>query len=530
MKLAYKLFVAFLLTNLIGIALLVISMQYFMRQYFFDFVSQIELNKTDDLRQKLSEEYQQKRSWDELRDNESHWQDLLRRSKHLRVPHRPPPPPDGMGPPHRPPPPVGMGPPHRPPPPVGMGPPPRPPDQAGLPPPPEMVDDMLSIKDIPGPPIKSRLHLPHDPRQIGPRLALFDAEKRRVAGRQADLAHFTLQAIEVDKKTVGWVGIQRVETVFAPKDIGFIRQQTRGIYISSLGVLLFSMIVTWLLAQHLVKPIRKLTVATQALAARRFSTRVTIRSRDEVGLLADDFNQMAYTLEQYEQLRQQWLADVAHELRTPLSILRGEVEALQDGIRKADADTLESLHTEALHLNRLVDDLRTLSLADSQALNLRRQPVNPLLVLQQSLNQFEARFAQQKIQVRVNFSGGLKKLYLAGDSDRLLQVFNNLFENTWRYVDKPGWLKIISTRLENSIQLDLIDSGPGVSDYALPHLFDRLYRAEPSRNRSQGGSGLGLAICKSIIEAHGGEISVQSGVEGGLWFKIILPISSFGQQ
>lgn len=514
-KLAYKLFVAFLLTNFIGIALLVMSMQYFMRQYFFDFVSQIELNKTHDLIQKLSKEYQQKGSWDELRENQSHWQDLLRRSNNLRVPHRPPPP---MGFQHRPPP----RPPHRPP--DGMGPPHRPPDHAALPPP-ELIEEMISIKDIAGPPIKPIPHLPPDPMWIAPRLALFDAEKQWVAGRAADLAHFMLQAVEVNEKTVGWVGIQRVETVFAPKDIGFIQQQTRGIYISSLGVLLFSVIFTWLLAQHLVKPIRKLTTATQALAARRFSTRVTIQSQDEVGQLANDFNQMAYTLEQYEQMRQQWLADVAHELRTPLSILRGEVEALQDGIREADAETLESLHTEALHLNRLVDDLRTLSLADSQALNLRRQPVNPLSVLQLSLNQFQPRLAQQKIKVRADLSSQ-KMACLAGDSDRLLQVFNNLLENTLRYVDKPGWLKIVPTLSENSIQLDLIDSGPGVPDYALPHLFDRLYRAEPSRNRSQGGSGLGLAICKSIIEAHGGEMSVQKGVEGGLWFKMILPISS----
>ncbi len=551
-KLAYKLFVAFLLTNIVGIVLLVGGMQYFMRQYFFDFVRQIELNKIDHLVQRLADEYRQKGSWEDLQENQSHWQNLLRLSNasHSPPPMGPPPRPphEGMRPPPRPPhegmrppprpPHEGMRPPPRPPH-EGMGPPPRPPHEGMGPPPghggdhqppsfrppPELVDEMLSIKDIPGPPVKPIPNSPPDPMMIAPRLVLFDAEKRWVIGRQTDLDNFALRTIEVNGKTVGWVGIQRVETFFAPKDIEFIQQQTRGIYISSLGVLLFSIIVTWLLAQHLVKPLRKLTTATQALAARRFGTRVTVKTQDEVGQLATDFNQMAYTLEQYEQMRQQWLADVAHELRTPLSILRGEVEALQDGIREADDETLESLHAEALHLSRLVDDLRTLSLADSQALNLRRQPLNPLHVLQQSLNQFQARLAQQKIKLRANLQ--TKEVpYLAGDSDRLLQVFNNLLENTLRYVDKPGWLEITPTLTPTFLQLDFIDSGPGVPDFALPHLFDRLYRAEPSRNRAQGGSGLGLSICKSIIEKHGGEISVQKAPEGGLWFKISLPISS----
>jgi two-component system sensor histidine kinase BaeS len=544
-KLAYKLFVAFLLTNIVGIVLLVGGMQYFMRQYFFDFVRQIELNKIDYLVHRLADEYRQTGDWEALREKQSHWQNLL---KHPNARHPPRPPHEGMGPPPRPPH-EGMGPPPRPPhegmghpprpPHEGMRHPPRPPHEGMRPPPmhggdhqplsfrppPELLDKMLSIKDIPGPPVKPIPNSPPDPMMIAPRLTLFDAEKHWVIGRQTDLDNFALRAIDVNGKTVGWVGIQRVETFFAPKDIEFIQQQTRGIYISCLGVLLFSIIVTWLLAQHLVKPLRKLTTATQALAARRFGTRVTVKAQDEVGQLATDFNQMAYTLEQYEQMRQQWLADVAHELRTPLSILRGEVEALQDGIREADDDTLESLHAEALHLTRLVDDLRTLSLADSQALNIRRQPLNPLHVLQQSLNQFQARLVQQKIKLRANLQ--TKEVpYLAGDSDRLLQVFNNLLENTLRYVDKPGWLKITPTLTPTFLQLDFIDSGPGVPDFALPHLFYRLYRAEPSRNRAQGGTGLGLSICKSIIEMHGGEISAQKAPEGGLWFKISLPVSS----
>jgi two-component system sensor histidine kinase BaeS len=378
---------------------------------------------------------------------------------------------------------------------------------------------------------------------IIPRLTVFDAEKQWVVGQKMDWSQLTLYPIKLNQQvnqiefddqdfhdknpmenTIGWLGVQPMSTFFGPKNIEFIRQQTNGIYISSIGVFLLSLIVAWWLSRHFVKPLQQLTAGTESLAARHFATRVTIKSQDELGRLANNFNQMAQTLEQYEQQRQQWLADIAHELRTPLAILRGEIEALQDGVHEINAETLESLHVEVLLLTRLVEDLRTLSLADSHALILRHQPLNPIEILQQTIDQFETRFTQANIHIKTHLP--IKEDFsLVGDSDRLQQVFANLFENALRYVNIPGWLTINATLTATHLQIDFIDSGPGVPHFALPHLFERLYRVDRSRNRGKGGSGLGLAICKSIVEAHGGTIIAAHAPERGLWIKIQLPLN-----
>lgn len=498
--------------------LFVWGMQYFMRQYFFNFIEKIEHERIYSVTQHLSTVYQSKSNWEFLRGNQIAWHHLLRPIKPPAQSHsRPPPPPRWNHPPppdHRPPPPRW----NRPPPPDHR--PPRPPPGSPQPPPMKLMEEIYN--DSPPTSQPHRPPPPLDPIKIIPRLALFDENKNWIIGRQADPSRFHLHPIIVDEKIVGWIGLQPIETFSKPQGIEFIKYQTRGIYAGGIGILLFSLIITWFLARHLIKPLKKLTTGTQALAARRFTTRVNIKTQDEFQQLATNFNEMAKTLQKYEQMRQQWLADIAHELRTPLAILRGEIEALQDGVREINAETLESLHSEVLHLTRLVEDLRTLSLADSESLVLHRQPINPLKVLQHSLNQFEAHLKQQNLTLYTALQTQ-ESPYLAGDTDRLMQVFNNLLENGLRYIDKPGWLKIQAHLTASRLELNFTDSGPGVPYFALPHLFNRLYRVEQSRNRVRGGSGLGLAICKSIIEAHGGHITADHASSGGLWIKISLP-------
>jgi two-component system sensor histidine kinase BaeS len=248
-----------------------------------------------------------------------------------------------------------------------------------------------------------------------------------------------------------------------------------------------------------------------------------VQSQDELGQLARNFNTMAQTLAKYEQMRQQWISDISHELRTPLSVLRGELEAIQDGVRKVDRETLNSLHAEVLHVGKIVNDLHELSLADSGSLPFKKEPIDPLTVLANTLRSFRTRFEQRAIDLQADLATNAPARVL-GDADRLSQLFANLLENTLRYADSPGTLKLWHSRTAGRITLYFEDSGPGVPPASLEHLFDRLYRVDKSRSRALGGSGLGLSICRSIAETLGGSIRAINATSGGLRIELVLPV------
>jgi two-component system sensor histidine kinase BaeS len=359
------------------------------------------------------------------------------------------------------------------------------------------------------------------------RLVLFDADKQHIAGGRAGVSYdgYTLQAIAIDGKTVGWFGLNKKEHLANPLAVGFLKQQSQILYIIGGGILLLAAIVAFLLSRHLLAPVRKLTAGTQALASRQFDTRIEVESQDELGQLAADFNAMAQTLEKYERMRRQWISDIAHELRTPLSILRGEIEALKDGVREINRDALDSLYSEARHLSKIVNDLHELSLADAGVLSINKVPVDPVAVLNETLGHFKQSFAENQIGIENNLENQ-SSVSIIGDADRLKQLFSNLMENTLRYADAPGTLKIGQGRAENRLILFFEDSGPGVPEEALDHLFDRLYRLDRSRSRTrEGGSGLGLSICKSIAKALGGEIRAVNAHSSGLRIEIELPLA-----
>jgi two-component system sensor histidine kinase BaeS len=368
---------------------------------------------------------------------------------------------------------------------------------------------------------------PRRVQRLARRLALFDADKQHIAGGRARVSYdgYTLQAITVSGKTAGWLGLHKRELLANPLAVGFLKQQTQVLYLIGGGILVLAAIVAFLLSKHLLSPIRKLTAGTQALASRRFDTRIEVESNDELGQLAADFNTMAQTLGKYERMRQQWISDIAHELRTPLSILSGEVEALQDGVREVNRNTLDSLRSEARHLSKIVNDLHELSLADAGVLSIKKEPVDPVPVLNETLLHFRSRFEENQIRVE-NRMGNDPSITVIGDADRLQQLFSNVLENTLRYADSPGTLKIWQERTRTHLALFFEDSGPGVPEEALARLFDRLYRVDKSRSRTQGGSGLGLSICKSIVKALGGEIRAVNAASGGLRIEIEFPISS----
>ena len=210
-------------------------------------------------------------------------------------------------------------------------------------------------------------------------------------------------------------------------------------------------------------------------------------------------------------------------MRTPLAILRGEIEAIQDGINQADAQTLASLHQEAVHLERLVNDLYDLSMSDNGALSYQKSRVNLTQVLQETLTVYHTVLQEKQLYLD---SQAIKPqaVWLQADSQRLHQLFKNLLENSLRYTDKPGTLQVATYISPTYIEIVFQDSAPGVPPEALSRLFDRLYRVEGSRNRATGGAGIGLSICKNIVEAHQGSISAAPASLGGLAIRIKLPI------
>nr|CAA6802370.1 MAG: Sensory histidine kinase BaeS [uncultured Thiotrichaceae bacterium] len=212
--------------------------------------------------------------------------------------------------------------------------------------------------------------------------------------------------------------------------------------------------------------------------------------------------------------------DIAHELRTPLSILRGEIEAIQDGISQATPQTIQSLHQETLHLQRLVEDLYTLSISDSGSLTYHKTTLNIAGLLRETLAQFDAPLKEAQL---ILTSEIINIANVEGDSQRLQQLFQNLLRNSLRYTDTPGKLHVTLTVTSNQVSISFEDSPPGVPNESLPHLFERLYRVESSRNRATGGAGIGLSICHNIALAHDGSISAEPADLGGLKITITLP-------
>lgn len=354
-------------------------------------------------------------------------------------------------------------------------------------------------------------------------MTLFSSDKEPVVGPGIAVHGHTLRPITVEGKTVGWLGLISLDHLRHPLNVDFLKQQTKAMYLAGLGVFILAGVVSFLLSRHLLAPIQKLAQGTKDLTSFRFDTRIDVRTRDELGQLAIDFNAMAQTLKKYEEMRQQWISDIAHELRTPLAILRGEIEAVQDGIRDIKPETLDSLHSEVTRIGKLVEDLHLLSVLDSQKLVRRRDPVKPLSILRDTVLAFRTRLEGAGIEVRANLLED-DRAVIAGDADRLAQLFSNLIENTIRYTDSPGMLRLSYDFSHGTLTLVFEDSPPGVPADCLGRLFDRLYRLDKSRSRALGGSGLGLSICKEIVERHGGTIRADHASLGGVRISTEFPL------
>ena len=292
-----------------------------------------------------------------------------------------------------------------------------------------------------------------------------------------------------------------------------------------LGMLGAALLLGAGLAHWLTRRVRALASGTEALMRGDYDVRLPVAGRDELDRLAGDFNSLAATLAATRRARSQSIADIAHELRTPLAVLRGEIEALQDGVRSLDAASLASLAQEVAHLGRLVEDLHTLSLADLGALSYRKEPLDVAELAGEAVAMQRRALDEKGLAVELALEPGAIAL---ADETRLAQVFGNLLQNTLRYTDAPGRLAVAVRRAGDRVVLDWQDSSPGVPPEDLPRLTDRLFRVEASRSRAGGGSGLGLAIVKAIVEAHGGTLAARASSLGGLWLELALPAARAG--
>jgi two-component system sensor histidine kinase BaeS len=358
------------------------------------------------------------------------------------------------------------------------------------------------------------------PLTIDPRLFLFDEGRQLLIGRADFAPQAVLKPITWQARVVGYLGYiprpQFVESI----DRVFSAQQDRKFAAVALGMLGAALVLGAGLAHWLTKRTRAVASATAALIQGDYDVRLEASGEDELARLARDFNRLAATLAATRDARRQWIADIAHELRTPLAVLRGEIEALQDGVRPLGQASLGSLAQEVAQLARLVEDLHLLSLSDLGALSHSREALDVGEVVEEAIDAQRRALEERGLHVELQIERGGNIL---GDGTRLAQVFGNLLQNTLRYTDSPGRLAVAVRRAGGRVVVDWQDSSPGVPDEELPRLTERLYRVDASRSRAGGGSGLGLAIVKAIVDAHEGMLVARASPFGGLWWELSFP-------
>ena len=330
--------------------------------------------------------------------------------------------------------------------------------------------------------------------------------------------------LEVNGATVGRMLFAPMDAPFPPREppeAAFLQRVNQAILFGALGATVVALLLAIVLARGISRPVRELTVATQAVARGDLGGQVVVRTRDEIGELAASFNKMSADLARSTDLRRQMTADIAHDLRTPLAVIVGYTEALSDGKMAGNTDIYGAMYEEAQHLQHLIDDLRTLSLADAGELRLQRQPYSPRRLLERTAASHQFSAEQQGVSLQVKAGDDLPDIEV--DPERMAQVLNNLVSNALRYTPAGGVVILTAETSADAVQLHVHDSGVGIPAEELPQVFERFYKGDAARSRNGGESGLGLAIARSLVEAHGGRISVTSRLGEGTTFTISLP-------
>ncbi len=307
----------------------------------------------------------------------------------------------------------------------------------------------------------------------------------------------------------------------SPEQQAFLSRIRAALLAATLAALAVALLVGGLLFRSIIHPLQQLTAASQAVAQGNLSVRAPVRGTDEVAQLAHAFNEMAESLARAEEARRNQTADLAHELRTPLTVLQGTLEAMVDGVYPADRENLLAAMAQVRTLSRLVEDLRLLSQADAGELTLHKAPLDVGGFLEEVMEAHRSAAQERRISLALERPAALP--LVLGDRDRLAQVMGNLLSNALRHTPPEGRITVRVTDRGREVVVAVADNGPGVPPEDLPHLFERFWRRDPSRQRATGGSGLGLSIARHIVEAHGGHIWAEPTPGGGLTVAFTLP-------
>ncbi|MFK8050433.1 MAG: ATP-binding protein [Halioglobus sp.] len=467
LKIVHKLFLAMLFTTGLGVLVMGLAQRYTFERGFLEYVRENEFNRTQEVSQELVARYAASGSWAFI-DGRKRWPIELIRSQ------------------------------------------------------PSFRDGRPGLGREPGKPrerqARDRVTRPIPP--LWGRVGLLDASGLWVAGAAVS-EESVRRELRSHDALIGYMTLAPLSALNDDLDLQFARQQLQDVSLASIVSFLGAALAAAMLANSLGSPIRALARGTQALAAGRYETRLELTRKDELGRLADDFNILAVELEGTRQARQQWVADISHELRTPIAIMQAELEALEDGFRPNNDGAVRSLAAEVKRLSMLVEDLHQLALSDSGMLTLNQERVSVRDLLEDTVQRFVARLSDRSLSMELEVQ---EIPSILADADRLRQLFANLLENSLRYTDPEGVVRVFAAVSNAHIQITVEDSAPGAPEEAIPRLFDRLFRVDPSRSRKTGASGLGLAICESIVKAHGGSIRAQHSSLGGLAFVVELPI------
>ncbi len=470
MKLSAKLFIAFSVTALFAVTLLVGLWQWSLHRGYYQFISQLELPAIQEVQQSLLAHYRQYGSWDKLKRDPMAWRTFNKGGR------KPAPPPDEHNfsqPPDKQKPPLG--------------------------------ETWFNHQDT--------YH----------RVSVYDAQRQVIVGRNDINENPIIYPLILNDNTIGYVGLVPERSLEKGPDKEFLQQQLLMGLSSGLLTLLIALAVAYGIAQHFMRPIQRLIQGTDQLRQGNYDSSIQCKTGDEIQALADNFNSLAATLKQNKIHREEWVANIAHELRTPITILHSQLEAIIDGLFEPTTERHQLLKLEVTRLHRLVEDLYQLSLADSGSLNYRMTLLDPAEVLQEvcSINQ-SACLASG---VTLSLINQLEEpCVILADPERIRQLFDNLIDNSRKYTDSPGAMQITLYKKIGVVCIRIEDSPPGVSSQDKLKLFERLYRVEKSRSREFGGSGLGLAICKTIVEAHQGEICCIDSALGGLGIEMSFPL------
>jgi len=356
---------------------------------------------------------------------------------------------------------------------------------------------------------------------------LFDADNHIVVGGKVEDGEYNESEIFIDNIKVGWLAVPKHKKIIDGYELEFIQQQQSYLWLIALVTMLLVAMITLFLARHLAEPLKLVMSGMHKLTQGDYNQKINIQRKDELGELSRDFNELAVTLGENDSARKRWLANISHELRTPIAILRGELEAMLDNVRPLNKENISSANDEVKHLQHLVNDLQQLTSADVGGMHYRKK-INDLTPwLTKEIDKYRSYLAAANISLITDIKASKANIF--SDNTRLCQLFENLINNCIKYAEASKVkisLEIDKNETGKLVRVIVEDNGAGVSDVHLPHLFEHLYRVDNSRNRKTGGSGLGLSICAHIVAAHQGNISAEHSDLGGLAITIELPLSN----